>query len=501
MRNSKKWMSLFMTFVMMCLLVPMTNIPSNAATLTESSFASKLSTEKKNYPNGGKWRGTYYENGRAVAYQCHGYAWQIAYDIFKSTEYTGNGMWSDRTYRKADGSIPTIYAGDVLRIYTYSAGYPDGGSNHTVFVTKVDGENLWYTDANYGNNNGIRWDVKTTRTALKSNGTGGFAYVRHYKGSTLKGTGTGGGSVTLDNPSTETTTYPQPKMLSVKNTRNGKDNIVDVRWELVPGVSKYQVFRADEYTTEKGVEKPIWEPYKICNTCLLNCNADGKLHIVSGNKYTYTVACCDDNGKLLSTYDKTGLSIFYLDPIMKEDLSLSNREGGIKVSWPKISGCTGYYVYRKDGSSGDYKKIATVKDKLYYNDTAVAEKNGKAFYYCVKAYKKDDILSSKAYGQGRCKIRLSQPSISSLTSPSAGKFTVKWNSNSKATGYQVRYSTSSNFSSYKTKTIESNTTVSKSVSSLTKGKKYYVKVRSYKVSSSGTKYYSSWSDAKYVTIK
>lgn len=288
---------------------------------------------------------------------------------------------------------------------------------------------------------------------------------------------------------TKTKTIPKllrdaPVLTEIKNTANG----VKLTWEPVDGVDAYEIYRK----TADGE----WEPkYCVASTEYEICADEDE--VSSGRKYTYTVACCDENGKLLSTYDKTGMSIYYLDPVMKEDLTLSNREGGIKVSWPKISGCTGYYVYRKDGSDGEYKKIATVKDKLYYTDTSVADKNGKSFYYRVKAYKG----GSKAYGQGRCKIRLTQPTISSLTSPSAGKFTVKWNKNSKATGYQVRYSTSSDFSSYKTKTVESNTTVSKSVSSLTKGKKYYVKVRSYKVSSSGNKYYSSWSSAKSVTVK
>ncbi|MCD8217115.1 MAG: hypothetical protein LUD01_03565 [Clostridiales bacterium] len=48
-------------------------------------------------------------------------------------------------------------------------------------------------------------------------------------------------------------------------------------------------------------------------------------------------------------------------------------------------------------------------------------------------------------------------------------------------------------------TVSGAFSTSKAVSSLTKGKKYYVRVRTYKTVS-GTKYYSAWSSAKSVKI-
>ena len=77
--------------------------------------------------------------------------------------------------------------------------------------------------------------------------------------------------------------------------------------------------------------------------------------------------------------------------------------------------------------------------------------------------------------------------------------TVKWGKNSKATGYQIQYSTGSSFSSYKTVTVSGASSVSRVIGSLTKGKTYYVRVRAYKTVS-GTKYYSAWSAKKSVKI-
>jgi hypothetical protein len=78
---------------------------------------------------------------------------------------------------------------------------------------------------------------------------------------------------------------------------------------------------------------------------------------------------------------------------------------------------------------------------------------------------------------------------------------VKWAKQAtQTTGYQIQYSTSSKFTSYKTVTISKNSTVSKTVSKLTANKKYYVRVRTYKTVN-GKKIYSSWSAAKNVTTK
>jgi hypothetical protein len=62
------------------------------------------------------------------------------------------------------------------------------------------------------------------------------------------------------------------------------------------------------------------------------------------------------------------------------------------------------------------------------------------------------------------------------------------------------YSTSSSFKSAKSVTVTKNSTTSKVISKLTAGKKYYVKVRSYKTID-GKKVYGAYSTVKTVTVK
>lgn len=79
--------------------------------------------------------------------------------------------------------------------------------------------------------------------------------------------------------------------------------------------------------------------------------------------------------------------------------------------------------------------------------------------------------------------------------------TVSWGSNSKASGYNIQYSTASDFSkNCKTVTVKGKNSTEKKMKGLPQGKTYYVRVRSYK-SVSGKKYYSAWSAQKKVKIK
>lgn len=98
------------------------------------------------------------------------------------------------------------------------------------------------------------------------------------------------------------------------------------------------------------------------------------------------------------------------------------------------------------------------------------------------------------------KINPKSTKLNSVKSMTKGKMTVKWAKNANATGYQIQYAKKSSFSGAKSITIPSYNTTIKTISSLTKGKKYYVRVRCYKTVN-GKKYYSTWSNIKSATVK
>lgn len=92
-------------------------------------------------------------------------------------------------------------------------------------------------------------------------------------------------------------------------------------------------------------------------------------------------------------------------------------------------------------------------------------------------------------------------SISKLTNNKGRKLAIKWSKNVLCTGYQLQYSTDKNFKKgIKTVTITKNSTLSKTLSKLSKNKKYYVRIRGYKTVSK-VKYYSVWSSVKNIKIR
>ena len=94
------------------------------------------------------------------------------------------------------------------------------------------------------------------------------------------------------------------------------------------------------------------------------------------------------------------------------------------------------------------------------------------------------------------------PKGTSLSTLTAGKkaLAAKWKKLGGITGYQIQYSTKSNFSGAKLVTIRSTSTLSKTIKSLSAKKVYYVRVRTYKTVS-GMNFMSNWSKTYKVKTK
>ena len=97
-------------------------------------------------------------------------------------------------------------------------------------------------------------------------------------------------------------------------------------------------------------------------------------------------------------------------------------------------------------------------------------------------------------------VNPNKTALSSAKNSASKKMTVKWKKNAAGSGYQIQYSTAKNFKGAKTVTIKKNKIVTKTIGGLKKGKKYYVRVRTYKAVGK-LKFYSGWSTVKKVAIK
>ncbi len=98
------------------------------------------------------------------------------------------------------------------------------------------------------------------------------------------------------------------------------------------------------------------------------------------------------------------------------------------------------------------------------------------------------------------KPNISKPSIKTPSTNKKHKITAKWKKVLGCDGYQVQFSRKKNFKSgVTTKTVKGQKKTS-CTGKFKKGKKYYIRVRAYKIVD-GERYYSSWSSKKSIKCR
>ncbi len=97
-------------------------------------------------------------------------------------------------------------------------------------------------------------------------------------------------------------------------------------------------------------------------------------------------------------------------------------------------------------------------------------------------------------------LKAQTPSITTIKSTKAKTVQIAWKVLKGVEGYEIQYATKASFSNKKTITVKSASTQIKTVTKLTRGKTYYVRVRAYKTVN-GTKLYTKFSTIKKVKVK
>jgi len=180
----------------------------------------------------------------------------------------------------------------------------------------------------------------------------------------------------------------------------------------------------------------------------------------------------------------------------------------IKVSWTKSKGykVDAYEVYRATSKNGEYKKIATTT-KTSITNTAKNVTDGKAYYY--KVVGKRDVAGDNVYTK-ESNIASAKTKVGAVTKDTAitakakaynDAVKVSWtkeNTGFKVDGYKVYRSTSGKKGSFKC--IKTTKAVSWKNSGLKDGKKYYYKVKGYRVVD-GKTVFTEWSNTISKTTK
>nr|WP_294658507.1 hypothetical protein [uncultured Blautia sp.] len=177
----------------------------------------------------------------------------------------------------------------------------------------------------------------------------------------------------------------------------------------------------------------------------------------------------------------------------KVKFTVSSVEPKVQMSKTKISIGTLSYT------GSNVKPSVTVKNgnKTLKQNTDYTISYSKASK--VGAAVKITITGKGSYTGKVTKNAYIVPARTAISSVKAGKknLTVTYKKTTGASGYQIAYSTSQN-SGYKYVNLN-NKTVKKTISKLTSGKKYYVKVRAYRTIN-GKNYYGNYSAVKAVKV-
>lgn len=205
-------------------------------------------------------------------------------------------------------------------------------------------------------------------------------------------------------------------------------------WNSYPGASGYEVYRAFKKGGKYTKLKTTTSTYIKRTGLTLNRTCYYKVR-----------AYKKSNGKKIYTKFTAGLA--GTPRLSTPSVSATSSTSGIYISWPAVSGASGYELYRAASAQGSYSKVKTLKSNAY-SDTSTAV--NKPYYYKVRAYR---TVSGKKkysyYGGIPMGMKASITKVSSVSAASQSNYIgLSWAPVSGASGYEVYRATGSSSGSY-----------------------------------------------------
>lgn len=210
-----------------------------------------------------------------------------------------------------------------------------------------------------------------------------------------------------------------------KVTYNGSTGYISGEYINVNTESKILVGSTKQLSTTTGSGEKIY--YETTNPAVATVDTAGKITAVGpGECDIYAVSSS------AQTLDAIGVETYA--QLSKPTLgAMSNASNGLTVTWTKVTGATGYYVYRKVAGT-DWSLVGTVNNGATLNFTDKSAVAGTTYTYTVKAY--NSYVTSDCDATGKTYMRIVTPTISSVTT-NLTTATLKWNKVAGATGYYV----------------------------------------------------------------
>ena len=276
---------------------------------------------------------------------------------------------------------------------------------------------------------------------------------------------------------------------NVKAALSGGHNDVKVTWNAVDGADGY-LFYFKKATSEK------WSSPISCTETSYT-----RKDLASNVKYNFKVVSYVEveGEKYFNADDFATVSLSTKKNVKAPETVKATLSGGyddVKISWTKSEGADGYYVHMKKAGATSYTRIATTT-KLSYTKKNLAD--GVKYTFKVTPYYMDDDAKVKGYySKTATATTLKKVATPKVVKSTSKKVKVSWTNIAGETGYQISRSTKKTG----TNIVSTYATTSGKTKKLTvtKGKKYYYKVRAYKTVD-GKKIYGPWSTAKVYTLK
>ena len=204
-------------------------------------------------------------------------------------------------------------------------------------------------------------------------------------------------------------------------------NKVRVSWNLVDDADGYRVYRK--------VSGGSW-------TRLGTLSSTTKTYtdktVVPGTKYYYSIRayCKTSSTKIFSEYRySSAITTKTAAPTLVSTTAASYNK--ITVKWEKVSGASGYRIYRKT-VGGSWKKLADVSSSTTSYTNSVT--TGVTYYYTVRSYRK--VNGTKVLGRYNTTglkgvAKTAAPKLVSAKIASKTSTKITWNKVSGASGYRV----------------------------------------------------------------
>lgn len=181
-----------------------------------------------------------------------------------------------------------------------------------------------------------------------------------------------------------------------------------------------------------------------------------------------------------------------LTPVIQSTKRINSSS--IKIAWKPVSKVTGYQIYRSTtNKKGSYKLVKTVSSK-YKEYTNTGLKTGTTYYWKVRAYRSasgERVYSNLSKAISR-KATLLSPSNLRTEKVSSRIVRIRWNKVEGASGYMLYRSAPNKNGSFKRINTVNSKYSSLQDKSLKKGKRYYWKMKAYKIVN-GKRVYSGYS--------